>query len=104
MAATARNSLCQFWKDSNQNCEVLKYCQKVTAAPPWLSSWALYALAPPAAWRATDIKNNKKNRPASEFSYTFSTQPPWRTGQGAFAGSAALRGSSSCEAGSCPGS
>ena len=24
MARTARNSLCQFWNDSNQNCELLK--------------------------------------------------------------------------------
>jgi hypothetical protein len=28
-------SLCQFWKDSNQNCEVPSYPRKPTAGWPW---------------------------------------------------------------------
>ena len=38
--ATARNSLCQFWNDSNQNCEVRMNSAVETVVLPWAScSW-----------------------------------------------------------------
>ncbi len=34
MLATARDSLCQFWNDSNKNLAVPMNCTTVTADPP----------------------------------------------------------------------
>ncbi len=62
IAATATNSLCQFCIDSNQNCDVVRYCQTVTAASPCCSCSVLYARAPPTACRTNEARNSAKKR------------------------------------------
>src|SRR5690348_2964752 len=44
------NSLCQFWNDSNQNCDVARYPIADTGSPPWTSWSALYSAEPVTAW------------------------------------------------------
>ena len=41
MQATARNSLCQFWNDSNQKRLVYAYCHVVTALCPCVTCSSL---------------------------------------------------------------
>jgi hypothetical protein len=68
MTATARNSLCQFWKDSNQNWDVPTYSSTLTEGWPWASCSSLYAAAPPKACRTFEAANRTKNSPESECS------------------------------------
>ena len=46
---TEKNSLCQFWNDSNQNCAVPMYARVETVASPCRSASTLCLSAPPAA-------------------------------------------------------
>src|SRR5215218_9985785 len=66
--ATARNSLCQFWKDWNQNSEVRRNAQVETASPPCVNCSSLYSWAPPQAWRAKQTRNSRNNDSVNECS------------------------------------
>ena len=105
MAATARNSLCQFWNDSNQNCEVPQVLQHATpASPPCASCSSLYAAAPPAAC-SSEGRRGTAGRTGRRASSRTASAPsrraaPARARPGR---PRASRGSSSCGAGSSIG-
>ena len=61
MVKMARNSLCQFWKDSNQNWEVPKYWQTESAFLPCSSAYSLWALAPHTACPTKEIMKRSMN-------------------------------------------
>jgi hypothetical protein len=66
IAATARNSLWQFWKDSNQNCDVRTYCQVPTACPPCSGCSSLYAPAPVRACSQNESRMQELRLPVLE--------------------------------------
>src|SRR4028118_542022 len=93
IAQIARNSLCQFCSDSNQKREEPMYSRTVTVVPPCWSCSSLYSHRPPTACNQKVIRKSRKKVRASEFSYSLSTNPPLRTGQGASGLSRDCRGS-----------
>ena len=94
-----RNSLCQFWNDSNQNWDVPRYCQGESAdIRPCAASSALWAAAPEAACRRKEAANSSRKARLKEYLYTVSANPPLLTGQGAPFFDVARRGSSSTSA------
>src|SRR4029453_13053313 len=94
-AATARNSLCQFCIDWNQNSELVTKPHSDTAACPCSSCCWLYSAWPPRAWSANESANSPNRASESECSYTVSASPPRRTGPGASGLSRSWRGSAS---------
>jgi hypothetical protein len=62
------NSLCQFWNDSNQNCEVLRYSSGVTPGRPCRNCSSLYAAAPETAWVTKAAMKSTAKRMSIEFS------------------------------------
>src|SRR5687768_4670025 len=95
IAASDRNSLCQFWNDSNQNCDELTYSPSVTAASPCSICSSLKWASPVTACSESDRRNRNANARLSECSYSVSTNPPLRTGHGASSFLGESRGSRS---------
>src|SRR5688572_10264632 len=83
MLAIARNSLCQFWNDSNQNDAEETCSQSETGSPPCPSCSSLCARVLPSACATKDARNSAMKASDREREYSASTQPPRRTGQGA---------------------
>jgi hypothetical protein len=93
-AATARNSLCQFCMDWNQNSELVTKLHSETGAPPCSSCW-LNSAWPPKACRTKESRNRENRAIESECSYRVRTSPPRLTGPGTSSASRWSRGSAS---------
>ena len=105
-APTERNSLCQFWNDSNQKRLVADVLECATPAGPPCRSLLLAVLRGPAAdvhgERRTDEEQNERDASASARRRA-SASPPRRTGQGA-SGSSGRRAGSAGPRASAPSS
>ena len=99
IAATARNSDCQFCNDSNQNCAWWTYPSGPTGSPPFTSLFVAVLGAPVTAWSGSMRSpgtGRMKGEGSASCSYTApAISPPCRTGHGVFGSLLSPLGSSS---------
>ncbi len=79
---TARNSLCQFCIDSNQNDALVKCSNTVIGGKPFCARSVTSSRQLPTRCSAKLIRNSAANAIAREWSYSRLHTPPARTGQG----------------------
>ena len=81
IAAIERNSLCQFWNDSNQNRDD-RHVSLASAAAAVRSLLLVVSAKPPSAWTMNDTRNNRDNAMPQRVLVEPKHEPPRRTGHG----------------------
>src|SRR5690606_5914119 len=99
--AVERNSLCQFWKLSNQNSADAKWARMVTEEPPCRLFSLLASRALLTRCRTKETRKSDKRAAPREWEYSVRPRAPVRTGQGVSGLSASSAGSRSWGAAPC---